>query len=30
MQNQVEAVENQFDLTVHADGVYGAARIKVG
>ena len=28
MKNQVEAIENQFDLTVHADAVYGAARIK--
>lgn len=29
MQNQVEAVESEFDLMVHVDVVYGAARIKI-
>ena len=29
MQNQVEASEKPFDLTVRADAVFGEARIKI-
>lgn len=29
MQNKVEVIENKFDLTVHADAIYGEVRIKI-